>query len=68
VWGIFGKSIRAAAGATIATAVLGCALAVVYLASGRNVAPCVFSHFLINALIEPGLVLAAVRGEMGGRA
>jgi hypothetical protein len=44
---------------------LGAALAVVYLASGRNVAPCIAAHLLINALVEPGLVLAAVRGEMG---
>jgi hypothetical protein len=41
------------------------ALAIVYLVAGRNVAPCVAAHFLINAFIEPGLVLAAVRGEMG---
>jgi hypothetical protein len=67
VWGLFGRSLRAAAGATVATGVLGAALAIVYLAAGRNVAPCVVSHFLINAFIEPGLVLAAVRGEMGSR-
>jgi hypothetical protein len=67
VWGLFGRSLRAAAGATVATGVLGGALAIVYLAAGRNVAPCVVSHFLVNAFIEPGLVLAAVRGEMGRR-
>ena len=65
VWGLFGGSIRAALGATLATGVLGAALAVVYIASGRNLAPCIAAHFLINLLIEPGLVLAAVRGEMG---
>ena len=65
VWGLFGKSIRAALGATIATGILGGALAIVYLVAGRNVAPCVAAHFLINAFIEPGVVLAAVRGEMG---
>ena len=27
--------------------------------------PCVVAHFLINLFIEPGLVLATVRGEMG---
>ena len=65
VWGLMGRSIRAAVGATVATGALGAALAVVYLLSGRNLAPCVIAHFAINALIEPGLVLAATRGEMG---
>jgi membrane protease YdiL (CAAX protease family) len=64
VWGLMARSIRAALGATIATGLLGIALAIVFLASGRSVAPCIVTHFLINALIEPGLVLAAVRGEM----
>lgn len=64
IWGLMGKSFRAAVGATIATGFLGALLAVVYLLSGRNVAPCVVAHFAINALIEPGLVLAVVRGEM----
>ena len=32
--------------------------------SGRSLAPCIVAHFLINAFIEPGLVLAAARGEM----
>jgi hypothetical protein len=67
VWGLFGRSVRAAAGATIATGILGGALAIIYLAAGRNVAPCIVAHFLINAFIEPGLVLAAARGEMGRR-
>ena len=67
VWGLFGRSARAAIGATAATGVLGVALAAVYLASGRSLAPCVIAHFLIDTLIEPGLVLAASRGEMGRR-
>ena len=64
VWGLFGRSVRAAAGATIATGALGAALAIVYLAAGRSLAPCIVTHCVINALIEPGLVLAACRGEM----
>ena len=64
VWGLFRGSIIAAVGATLATGVLGAALAVVFLASHRVLAPCIVSHFLINALAEPRLVLAAVRGEM----
>src|SRR5665213_917515 len=65
VWGLFGRSARAAIGATVTTGLLGGALAIVYLVGGRSVAPCIAAHTLINALIEPGLVLAAVRGEMG---
>ena len=65
IWGAFRGSLAAAIGATTVTAVLGVALALVYLVSHRLLAPCVISHLLINAFAEPGLVLAAVRGEMG---
>lgn len=67
VWGLFGKSLRATLGATLVTGVLGTALAVIYLAAGRQLMPCIAAHFLIDALIEPGLVLAACRGEMGSQ-
>jgi hypothetical protein len=60
-----GKSLRAAIGATVATGFLGMMLAVVFLLAGRSLAPCSVAHFVINLLIEPGLVLAATRGEMG---
>jgi len=66
-WGLVGRSLRAAVGATVVTGALGTALAIVYIASGRSVAPCIAAHFLINAFVEPGLVLAATRGEMGRR-
>lgn len=65
VWGLFGRSMKAAVGATAATGTLGLAMA--YIVSGRTLAPCVAAHFLINAFVEPGLVLAATRGEMGQR-
>jgi uncharacterized glyoxalase superfamily protein PhnB len=65
VWGLFGGNLRAAAGATVATGLLGIMLALVFIAAGRSLAPCVTAHFVINALIEPGIMLAAVRGEMG---
>lgn len=65
VWGLLGRSLRAAASATVATGLLGAGLAVVYIMSGRSLAPCIATHFLINALLEPGLVLAAVSGQMG---
>ena len=64
VWGFFGGSLRAALGATLATGFPGVMLAVVFVLSGRSLLPCIFSHFAINLLIEPGLVLAVTRGEM----
>lgn len=64
VWGLFGRSSEAALGATVVTGVLGTALALVYVAAGRSLLPCIAAHTLIDALIEPGLVLAACRGEM----
>jgi membrane protease YdiL (CAAX protease family) len=65
VWGLLGRSLRAAVGATVATGLLGAGLGAVYIVSGRSLAPCIAAHFLINALLEPGLVLAAVSGQMG---
>ncbi len=65
VWALFRGSVWAGFAATVATGVLGLGLAIVYVASGRVVAACIVSHFLINLFVEPGLVLAALRGEMG---
>ena len=65
IWAFFRGSWRAGVGAMAATGILGFMLALVYLASHRTLGPCIASHFAINLLIEPGLVLAAVRGEMG---
>jgi membrane protease YdiL (CAAX protease family) len=49
----------------VATGSLGLLLAVVFVIGGRNLAPCIISHMLINFFAEPGLVLSALRGEMG---
>jgi hypothetical protein len=49
------------------TGVLGAALAAVYVLGGRSLAPCIAAHFLLDVAIEPGLVLAALRGEMAAR-
>jgi uncharacterized protein len=59
-----GRSVDAAAAAMLATRFLGLMLGIVYLLSGRSLAPCIFAHFSVNLAIEPGLVLAATRGEM----
>lgn len=65
VWAFFKGSWRAGFTATLATGALGIGLALVYLAGGRSLAPCIVAHFWVDALCEPGLMLAAVRGEMG---
>jgi CAAX protease family protein len=64
IWGLMRGTVGAALRAALATGVLGLSLAIVYVASHRILASCVISHFLINLFAEPGLVLAAVRGEM----
>jgi membrane protease YdiL (CAAX protease family) len=64
IWGLFGRNVAAAVGATLATGALGTALGIVYIASHRSVASCIVAHVVIDFFIEPGLVLAAIRGEM----
>ena len=63
VWGL--KSRAAGVNAVASTTILGAALASVYLAGDRSLAPCVVAHILITALIEPGLILAAVADRIG---
>ena len=52
--------------AIISTSILGIFLAIVYLAGGRNLGPCIFAHVLINTVIEPWLMLSAVSGKWRG--
>jgi hypothetical protein len=66
VWGLFGRQWRVALGAALATGVLGALLGGVYLLGGRQLAPCVWSHMLINLALEPWLVLAAVSAGRDG--
>ena len=63
IWGF--KNIKAGINAAISTAILGMALAIVYVLSGRSLAPCVVAHIIITALIEPGLLLAAANNKIG---
>ena len=65
IWALFRGSWRAGLGAITATGILGAALGIVYIVGGRSLAPCVTAHFWINVFSEPGLMLAAIRGEMG---
>ena len=63
IWGI--KNIKAGVNAFISTSLLGFALAIVYLVSERSLAPCIVAHFIITALIEPGLLIAAKNDKLG---
>jgi membrane protease YdiL (CAAX protease family) len=64
LWGGLRGSWTTAIGSVVATTLLGLGLAIVYLLGGRNLAPCIVSHFLVTALIEPGLVIAAFGGGL----
>ena len=63
IWGV--KNFKAGVNAVMSTSALGAALAVVYLVGDRSLAPCVVAHIMITALIEPGLILAAVDDKLG---
>lgn len=60
MWTLFGGETKFIKVAFIATTLLGFAYATVYLIGDRNVGPCIVSHSLINVVIEPWLLLAAV--------
>ncbi|HEV2594183.1 MAG TPA: CPBP family intramembrane glutamic endopeptidase [Sphingomicrobium sp.] len=67
IWGVFARQWRIAIGAATATAVLGFLLAIVYILAGRQVAPCIWAHMLINLAIEPWLIVAAASASSGKR-
>ncbi len=58
IWGAVG-SLRVALHAALASTILGWAMALVYLAAGRSVAPCIAAHAAINLVLEPWLFLSA---------
>ncbi|MFC3335787.1 CPBP family intramembrane glutamic endopeptidase [Flavobacterium palustre] len=60
IWVIFSRDMKFLRGAFISTFLLGTLLAIVYLIGNRNVGPCIISHALINVIIEPWLLLAAI--------
>ena len=57
------RDFKAMLRAIISTSILGIFLAIIYLAGGRNLGPCIFAHVLINMVIEPWLMLSAVSGK-----
>lgn len=63
-WSLLAKrDFKATLPAIVSTSILGISLAIIYLAGGRNVGPCIFAHVLINLVIEPWLMLSAVSGK-----
>lgn len=65
-WGIRG-GMPAVYGAVRSTTLLGLALAVVFVAAGRIVFPCVVAHFTINLVLEPWLLYAYVLRSLPAR-
>jgi uncharacterized protein len=57
------RDFKATLPAILSTSILGILLAIIYLAGGRNLGPCIFAHVLINIVIEPWLMLSAVSGK-----
>lgn len=62
VWHAFSADRRFALYGAASTVVAGAALAIIYLIGGRNLGPCIAAHMLINLVVEPWLVLAAISG------
>ncbi len=60
IWGLFGGNLRAFFTSMAFTTVMGLALAWLYVFAGRQVAPAVWSHVLINLIIEPWLLLGVL--------
>jgi membrane protease YdiL (CAAX protease family) len=64
LWGIMTGRIMIGVTTVIATGTLGAALALVYVISDRSLAPPIVSHFLVTAVIQPGILFAAFSGQM----
>ena len=63
-WTLLAKhDFKATVPAIMSTSILGILLAIIYLAGGRNLGPCIFAHVLINTVVEPWLMLSAVSGK-----
>ncbi len=49
--------------AILSTSILGILLAIIYIAGGRNLGPCIFAHVIINMILEPWLMLSSVSSK-----
>lgn len=63
IWGL--KNIKAGVNAALSTCLLGFGLGCVYWLGDRSLAPCIVAHFLITALIEPGMLVSAQKDKLG---
>jgi len=63
IWGM--RNWKAGVNAGLSTFMLGIALAVVYVVGERSLAPCIVAHFLVSALIEPGLLISVQKNRLG---
>ena len=64
-WGLVRGEIKIALPAILSTTILGCLLAMLYIYTGRSTFAPIIAHILINMVIEPWLMLAAVSGKWG---
>ena len=64
IWGIVTGRLMMGVRIMMATGTLGTALAAVYVVGERSLAPPIFSHFIITATIQPGIMFAAFSGQM----
>lgn len=60
LWVIMARDWRIIVPVVSSTALLGLALALLYLAADRSTFPAIAAHILINLIIEPGLILSAI--------
>ncbi len=63
IWALPTRRLMVGIKATLATGSVGLALGVAYLVGGRSLAPPVVAHFLIDAVIQPGILLSAFGGR-----
>lgn len=64
-WGAVAGSLQVALVAAGATGLLGAGLGLTYLVGRRSLGPCVVSHVLVDVVLEPWLIYAALGGGLG---
>ena len=66
-FGIFSGSWRGIISPVIWTTFLGLGLAIAYVIANRDVAPCIWSHAMVDLCIEPWLIIAVMKKAENGR-
>ncbi len=62
-WVLLRGEMKIALPAILSTTILGCLLAMLYIYTGRSTFAPIVAHILINMVIEPWLMLAAISGK-----